>query len=120
MSLLAKLGFGPLIDKIGPTEAHQGQCQGDLILIDVRDPDEWNQTGTPQGAHRISMSDDGFLEAVDGLLKSTGTSTIALSCRSGVRSGTAGKMLHKAGITNLRIVDGGVQRWLAEGLPVDT
>ncbi len=119
MSWLFKLGFGPAIDKIDASEAHLAQCAGELFIIDVRDPDEWAKTGVPQGGHRLSVSDKNFTETVKSLLKGHETVPVALSCESGFRSSKAGKALHKVGVTNLKIVDGGLQLWLAAGLPVE-
>ena len=85
-------------------------------LVDVREPDEWADTGVPQGAVLIPLGD----------LESRATSELAADrpvyviCRSGNRSQTGSDILVGLGFAEVFNVDGGVTAWLEAGLPVET
>lgn len=106
--------------KITPLEAHETLSRGELILIDVREPNEWAADGSPDGCHCIALQNPNFLEEV---LQSTSydkSAKIAVSCRSGMRGDKAAKLLFGAGFDNVLNVDGGMLRWVAEELPIST
>ncbi len=85
-------------------------------LVDVREPEEWAETGVPQGAVLIPLGD----------LESRAASELAADrpvyviCRSGNRSQTASDILVGLGFAEVYNVGGGITAWLAAGLPVDT
>ena len=85
-------------------------------LIDVREPEEWAETGVPQGAVLIPLGD----------LESRAASALAADspvyviCRSGNRSQTGSDILVGLGFAEVYNIDGGITAWLAAGLPVDT
>jgi rhodanese-related sulfurtransferase len=97
----------------------------DTLLIDVREPAEWEQTGAPAGARLISGSRSDFLDAV---LEATGgdkTKPVAVICRSGSRSVKAAERLAASGFTRVTNVgDGMIGRegigkgWLSANLPL--
>jgi len=118
-SILDALGFGPAIETISPRNAHQGRCTGEVVIIDIRDANEWAKTGTPQGSNRVSMTDPDFVRSVTLLVEDNPNAVAAISCATGMRSKTAIKLLRKSGLENLKAVSGGIDRWHADGLPVD-
>jgi rhodanese-related sulfurtransferase len=81
------------------------------ILIDVREPQEW-QAGHAQGARHIPLAQ---LDQRQRELP-TGRPIITV-CRSGARSAHAASLLAKQGreVSNLR---GGMRAWVAGGLPL--
>ena len=85
-------------------------------LVDVREPEEWAETGVPQGAVLVPLGD----------LESRAASELAADrpvyviCRSGNRSQTGSDILVGLGFAEVYNVDGGINAWLAAGLPVDT
>jgi rhodanese-related sulfurtransferase len=85
-------------------------------LVDVREPEEWAETGIPQGAVLIPLGD----------LESRAASELAADrpvyviCRSGNRSQTGSDILVELGFAEVYNVGGGITAWLAAGLPVDT
>ena len=85
-------------------------------LVDVRELEEWAETGVPQGAVLIPLGD----------LESRAASELAADrpvyviCRSGNRSQTGSDILVGLGFAEVYNVDGGITAWLAAGLPVDT
>jgi rhodanese-related sulfurtransferase len=91
------------------------QSQG-ALLIDVREPDEYAQGHAP-GSTLIPL---GQLEQRLGELKGAKDKTVVLICRSGNRSGTAQRILEKAGFSKTVNVAGGMNAWTKAGLPVVT
>jgi rhodanese-related sulfurtransferase len=109
-------------------EAHAAAQSGDVVLIDIRIPEEWRETGIPAAAHAIDMY-EGPKEFTAKLLQVTGgdpTRRVALICRTGNRSATLQAHLATAGFTNVVDVAEGVvggrfgQGWLKHGLPTRT
>ena len=85
----------------------------DLVVIDVREPQEWAQ-GTLPGAYTIPR---GVLEGqIDGRLSYD--SRVVLYCGSGARSALAAKSLKDMGYRNVENLDGGFSSWLQAGHPV--
>lgn len=105
-------------------DAHRAAVAGDILLIDIRRPDEWQRTGVGQGAIALDMRRDDFTAA---LLGHTGGATdvpVALICARGVRSRGLSARLRDAGFTNIIDVPEGMlgsgagPGWLARDLPV--
>ena len=91
-----------------PAEVHERR-EG-LLILDVREKDEWN-AGRIEGALHIPMAEvDTRSDEIDP------TRTIACVCRSGARSGKITTMLRSRGY-DVHNVDGGMRAWDAAGLP---
>lgn len=85
----------------------------DIFLLDVRTPDEYKE-GHIKGAYTIDVTNPDFVEyAVNELPKDK---TIAVYCQGGKRSAKAAALLTQNGFTILNL-DGGIQAWIASGLP---
>jgi len=112
-------GAGPA--EITPVQAHERHAAGELILIDVRRPEEWESTGLPQGAARATLQDDDFIAQVESIVAGQRDARIAFTCRTGDRSKTARDRLAAAGYSNVTSVSGGLlgrNGWKRAGLPV--
>lgn len=85
----------------------------DVILLDVRTPQEWEQDGHIPGATLIPLAE---LEAraAEELPKDA---EIIVYCRSGNRSAQAADYLVGAGYTDVSDM-GGIQDWVAAGYDV--
>lgn len=113
-------------DVISATEAHQKASRGHLVLVDVRTPQEWLQTGVPASAHAVTMNQDGatMLAAIDKLVGNDRGRPLAIICRTGNRTGSLLPQLRRAGFTNVTHVGEGVAGsrhgagWLKAGLPM--
>lgn len=91
----------------------------DVVLLDVREDDEWVGGHAPCTRHvplGIVDSHD-TSEAGRGIDLPQGT-TILTVCRSGRRSARAAQVLRGAG-WSVRNVSGGMQAWDQAGLPVE-
>jgi len=113
--------------RLSAPQAHAGAKSGTLVLIDVRSPREWKQTGVPQRAKLVTIHHprgaNGFLEDI---LKAAGgdkSRPIALICAQGVRSSRGKRFLEARGFTNVHDVSEGMlgrgsqPGWLARRLP---
>jgi len=118
-NILAESGNADLT----PPEVHAAARAGDLLLIDIRRPDEWLRTGIGEGATPIDMRRDDFEEALLDLASGDRTQIVAVICARGVRSRRMTERLTAAGFT--RIIDvpegmlgsGAGPGWLKRGLP---
>ncbi|MGC8498321.1 MAG: molybdopterin-synthase adenylyltransferase MoeB [Acidimicrobiales bacterium] len=83
------------------------------ILLDVREPDEYEQGSVP-GAVHIPR---GTLEfSVEGRLSDKGA-PVAVFCAGGIRSVFAAQTLQELGYRDVVSITGGFNRWKDEGLP---
>lgn len=120
MSLKGEDRTAKPVQRLSAREAHERLNAGELILIDVRTPDEWRQAGTAKGAKRATLQDEDFLKQV---VEHAGApeAAIAFICRSGQRSGQAAAQARAAGFMQVFNVVGGMEGpdgWLAQRLPV--
>ncbi|QFT94876.1 molybdopterin biosynthesis protein MoeB [Roseovarius sp. THAF9] len=105
-------------------DAFEAAKAGDIILVDIRRPDEWARTGIGQGAHPIDMRHAGFIAELDALTGARKDVPIALICARGVRSARLSIALTEAGYTRVINVPEGMlgsdvgQGWIETGLPV--
>ncbi len=101
------------------------QKQGNALIVDVRTPEEWKQTGIIPGSVPLQFFDkDGnaltqtWLAKFDQLRKSS-DQPVVLVCRSGHRSGLVGNFLtKKLGLKHINHLSTGLQSWLKAGKPV--
>lgn len=109
---------------IDPPTAHQMAVAGNLLLIDVRRPDEWAATGIGEGANPLDMRRDDFVQALTDLAGGDKSRQIALICARGVRSNRVAQRLIDAGFTRIIDIPEGMlgsdagPGWLQRGLPV--
>ncbi|MFK7751353.1 MAG: rhodanese-like domain-containing protein [Sedimentitalea sp.] len=105
--------------------AHKSVTSGDVMLIDIRRPDEWKRTGTPQGAHLLDMRREDFASVLTEIAAGDTDRPIALICARGVRSARTSLRLSAAGFTNIIDVPEGMlgsragPGWLKQNLPTD-
>lgn len=106
------------VTKISATEAAKLVQDGRAVLVDVREPAEWKETGVAQPAVLLEKSDfDSAKSAWTPFLEKTGKDkTLILYCRSGKRAGVVGEALTAQGYKVLNA--GGMKDWSEAGLPV--
>ncbi len=112
-------------EQIDVTTAHELASSGEIILIDIRRPDEWEASGSPASGHRLDLRRDDFTEALLELTGGAQDARVALICARGVRSSRLTNRLIEAGFTNIIDVPEGMlgsaagPGWIQEGLPLD-
>lgn len=112
---------GPVLDA---PAAHEQAVAGEITLIDIRRPDEWEKTGSGEGAVRLDMRRDDFVDALDAVIQGDRGKPVALICARGVRSARLNNLLVEAGFTNIIDVPEGMlgnkhgPGWIERGLPL--
>ncbi len=105
-----------LIRQLSVNELNERLASGDLQVLDVRRPAEY-QTGHVPGAIHTPLS---VLEKdISNLTLKTDHET-AVICAGGYRSSAAASLMQKHGFTNLINVTGGTSAWVNAGFPVET
>jgi sulfur dioxygenase len=89
--------------------------KGEILLIDVRRPEEFNnELGHIKGAQLVTLGD----ELVTFLTKADKEKELVFICRSGARSGTATVESQKMGFKKTMNMIGGMIRWNETKLPI--
>lgn len=125
LTVTAALGDGTLV--LSAPDAYDATRSGERLIIDIRRPDEWRETGIAQGALTVTMHRDGgptaFLNAIDKSVDGRKDTPIALICASGSRSAWAQRFLAANGysdVANIRegmLGRGSLPGWIERGLP---
>ena len=103
--------FGPKVINMTPAEVKAGLDSGELILVDVREPDE-HRAERIKGAVSMPLSrfDPKSLPDAKG-------KTLVLHCAGGVRSARAVGLCKQHNVDVERHLAGGLSAWKAHGLP---
>jgi rhodanese-related sulfurtransferase len=105
-------------------EMQKLERQGALV-VDIRTPEEWKSTGVIPGSKTLTFYDreghfdlPGFSQTLSRMIPDAKT-PVVLVCRSGHRSGEAGKLL-AAEWPDRKILHlgKGISEWIREGKPV--
>lgn len=105
------------------------QASGQAVLIDIRQPEEWRQTGVALGAVRVSLGHpdggQGFLRDVLAAVDGNPDATLVLICRTGNRTSNLVPALQQRGFSRVYHVAEGMlgsqfgPGWIGSGLPVE-
>ncbi len=90
------------VPRLSPGEAAEKMKSGDVLVVDVRDPTEVQQTGRLKGAVNVSRGMLEFRADPESQYHNPAfqkDKTILLHCASGGRSALAGKTLQDMGYT---------------------
>ncbi len=117
----------PAGEVIAADQAMQLAAAGEIVVVDVRSPQEWRQTGVPAGARLVTIHQPdgliGFIVAMGDALGEDRSRPVALICARGNRSSVASSALAQAGYTQVYNIREGMlgspdgPGWLARGLP---
>ncbi|MGB5759910.1 MAG: rhodanese-like domain-containing protein [Acidimicrobiales bacterium] len=101
---------------VSPSEgaAIQAESPQDLVILDVRTPEEFGQ-GHLQGAVVLDFYEPDFEDLLGQLDPDV---PYLLYCQSGNRSGQTAAIMDRLGFSDVAAVDGGIVAWEADGLPV--
>ncbi len=100
-----------LITEVSTAQADEQRQLLGVVVLDVREPDEYEQGAIP-GAMHIAR---GNLESnIEGRVPNHDT-PLVVHCAGGVRSAFAAKTLAELGYTNVVSVAGGFNKWKDEG-----
>jgi rhodanese-related sulfurtransferase len=102
------------VKKVDPVEFSEVISQPDVIILDVRTPEEFN-AGHIANAININIAGADFSSEVSKLDKNA---TVAVYCRSANRSAVATNEMSDLGFTDMYDMQGGIVDWEAAGGPV--
>jgi rhodanese-related sulfurtransferase len=97
------------VPKLSPGEAAAKMKSGDVLVVDVRDPTEVQQSGRLKGALNVSRGMLEFRADPESQYHNPAfqkDKTILLHCASGGRSALAGKSLKEMGYTSVYNIGG--------------
>lgn len=110
------------VENLTPEQVRHEMERDDVTVVDLREPQEREQTGSIPGA----------VEAPRGMLEFWAdpaspyhrpefdpSRRIILHCASGGRSALAAATLQEMGYTNVAHLDGGIGAWKEAGLPTE-
>ena len=103
---------------MSPGDVRAAAEAGDIVLVDIRAPEEWAETGVADLAIPLDMRDADFEARLAALRVENPDASLAFICRSGGRSKRLADSLSEQGWPGIVDVDGGTLRWIDEGLPV--
>ena len=114
---LMATGLAAEVKKIAPAEAAKRVAAGTAVLVDVREPKEWAETGVAAPAQLLPKSDfDGPQKQWKDFLAHVGAKEVILYCRTGHRAGIIAAKLAEQGMKVANA--GGLKDWTDAGLPV--
>lgn len=91
----------------------------DVLVIDVRGPEEFTgDLGHIAGSLNLPLPNlAGRLQDMKAAIADYADTPVYVVCRTANRASTAARQLKKAGLKDIRVLDGGMVRWKREGLP---
>lgn len=116
-ALAAAMSIGAAVaGEVKQVDVRQGQAlkSAGALLIDVREAHEYQEAHVP-GSKHIPL---GQLASRLDEIRAHTDKPVVLICRSGARSMQAAQVLEQRGFTGLHNVQGGMNAWQREGLPV--
>ena len=85
----------------------------DVLVIDVRAPDEWKRGHLPGAIHIPLAALPDRIQELDASIP------IVLQCRGGARSSIATSFLQAHGVADVSNLSGGYESWVNSGFPVE-
>jgi molybdopterin/thiamine biosynthesis adenylyltransferase/rhodanese-related sulfurtransferase len=102
------------VEEIEPFEAAQEIEGGDVVLVDTREPHEYQEAHLENG----KLVPPGLLRDEIATTAPDKSARTILYCRSGNRSYKAAEQLQALGYENVASMAGGILAWQEQGLPV--
>jgi rhodanese-related sulfurtransferase len=104
--------FADPAHELTPTQVKEALATGDIALVDVREPYEW-EAGHIAGATHIEI--ERLASRADTVPSDR---PVVFMCRLGVRSAMAMQAFRASGWDAYHL-GGGIQRWFEEGMPLE-
>jgi rhodanese-related sulfurtransferase len=103
-------------------EAYEAARAGRILLVDIRTPAEWTDSGVALGAVKLDAASAAFEVRLAGLRLDNVGKRIVLIDRTGGLAASVQQTLAQRGWRDLRVIRGGMLGpggWLAEKLPLE-
>ena len=102
----------PILQELSAQQVQALQASGGIVLIDVREPGEYESERIPGALlYPLSTFDPAMLPPDE-------PRQLVFQCGSGKRSAAAAALRAKAGATRIAHLTGGIAAWRAAGLPL--
>ncbi len=101
-------------EEISPAEAASEIDAGGVVLVDTREPHEYDEAHIDGGR----LVPPGILRDEIASVVPDRSQRVLLYCRSGNRSGKAAEEMAELGYENVANIGGGILAWQEQGLPV--
>lgn len=126
VGVVAAAAFAPAVggDVVDAPAALEASRAGEAALVDIRRPEEWLQTGMPEGAVGVTWGEPDFVERMRAAVGGDPGRPVILICRTGNRTTHAMAELRRHGFGAVVHVGEGMAGsghgpgWLARALPV--
>ena len=110
------------IEEMSVTEARDAVAREEMVLVDIRTPEEWRETGIPDVAEAMDMRERSFVSSLLELRRQYPERKLGIICAYGVRSRVVANFLVKNGVRGIVDVPAGLMKprrgWLAKKLPL--
>jgi rhodanese-related sulfurtransferase len=109
------------VDSVAPAEAATQVSAGQAVLLDVREPEEWQHghidgsVAAPRGLLEF-LADPASPRHKSGLDPSR---RVVVVCASGTRATFAAATLKTLGYVDPVVLEGGIKAWMEAGLPTN-
>src|SRR5689334_24006810 len=103
-----------VVEEVEPFEAAQEIEGGEVVLVDTREPHEYQEAHLEGG----KLVPPGLLADEIATAAPDKSARTILYCRSGNRSAIAAAQLQQLGYENVASMSGGILQWQEQGLPV--
>jgi len=118
LSACSELAYNNLDNKQLKTLLEQN-----VLIYDIRRPDEWRQTGVVRGSRLLTFVDPNGRIKADFLDRFTAAvdkdDPVILICRTGSRTSALARLLvEKMGFTQVYNVRNGITQWIRDGQPI--
>jgi rhodanese-related sulfurtransferase len=111
------------LERLTPAEAQAAVERGDAVIVDIREEDKRVREGRVPGAVAIDRNVLEWRCAPESDWRderiSDAARIVVVMCNQGYQSSLAAANLQRLGLPRATDMDGGFQRWRADGLPVE-
>jgi rhodanese-related sulfurtransferase len=111
------------LDRLTPEQALAAARRGEAVIVDIREEERRVADGRVPGAVEVARNVLEWRGAPESDWRDERISDPALvvvvMCNEGYQSSLAAANLQRLGLTRATDMDGGFQRWVADGLPVE-
>lgn len=111
------------LDRMTPARAYEAVRRGEAVIVDIREEDRRAREGRVPGAIEIERNVLEWRCAPESDWRDERLCDpqriVVVMCNQGYQSSLAAANLQRLGLPRATDLDGGFQRWRAEGLPVE-
>jgi rhodanese-related sulfurtransferase len=111
------------LDRLTPAQALEAVRRGEAVVVDIREEERRARDGRVPGAVEIDRNVLEWRCAPDCDWRDARVSDparmVVVMCNQGYQSSLAAATLQRLGLARATDMDGGFQRWRADGLPVE-